>query len=181
MITIDPPQPPGTSRRDAVRKRELSRFLARAIQSVGLDGSVSVLLTGDDRIRQLNREFRRKDKATDVLSFPATDFGALATEGRQRLAGDLAVSLETAARQAAVFGHALELEVKILLLHGLLHLAGFDHETDSGQMARRESRLRKEFALPSGLIQRSNGGGPQPAKTIVKSAKASPKRRSRTP
>jgi probable rRNA maturation factor len=154
MIVIEPPQPRGTPRRDAVRKRELHAFLARAIESVGLSGTVSVLLTGDAQIRQLNRDFRGKDLPTDVLSFPAA--GLEGRDGRRtRLAGDLAVSLQMAARQAQAFGHPLESEVKILLLHGLLHLAGFDHETDSGQMARRESRLRKEFALPSGLIQRS--------------------------
>lgn len=154
MIVIEPPQPRGTPRRDAVRKRELHAFLARAIQSVGLSGSVSVLLTGDAQIRQLNRDYRGKDVPTDVLSFPAADLEG-SDRRRTRLAGDLAVSLQTAARQAQAFGHPLESEVKILLLHGLLHLAGFDHETDSGQMARRESRLRKELALPSGLIQRS--------------------------
>ena len=161
MIVIEPPQPRGTPRRDAVRKRELQAFLARAIQSVGLRGTVSVLLTGDAQIRQMNRDYRGKDVPTDVLSFPAAGLDGLDDghdQRRTRLAGDLAVSLQTAARQAQAFGHPLESEVKILLLHGLLHLAGFDHETDSGQMARRERRLRKELALPSGLIQRSRVG-----------------------
>jgi len=157
MIVIEPPQPRGTPRRDAVRKRELQAFLARAIQSVGLRGTVSVLLTGDAQIRQMNRDYRGKDVPTDVLSFPAAGLEAR-DRRRTRLAGDLAVSLQTAARQAQAFGHPLESEVKILLLHGLLHLAGLDHESDSGQMARRERRLRKELALPSGLIQRSRVG-----------------------
>ena len=156
MIVIEPPHTRSSSRSHALRKRELNRFLARAIQSIGLEGEVSVLLTSDAQIRQLNREYRRKDKATDVLSFPAADFENNVSDAR-KIAGDLAVSLETAARQAAGLGHPLEVEVKILLLHGLLHLAGFDHEKDSGQMARRESRLRKELELPAGLIQRSRG------------------------
>ncbi len=167
MIVTEPAQPPGTSRRAAIGKRELNRFLVRAIQAVGLQGTVSVLLTGDAQIRELNRQYRRKDKATDVLSFPAADLGTEAPTTRQpRLAGDLAISLETAARQADAFGHSLQLEVKILLLHGLLHLAGFDHEVDSGQMARRETRLRKQLELPSGLIQRSSNPAANPPKRV---------------
>ena len=142
------------SRRDAVRKRSCRHSWRAPSSPVGPSGSVSVLLTGDAQIRQLNRDYRGKNLPTDVLSFPAAGLEAR-DRRRTRLAGDLAVSLQTAARQAQAFGHPLESEVKILLLHGLLHLAGFDHETDSGQMARRESRLRKELALPSGLIQRS--------------------------
>ncbi len=132
-----------------LRRRELSRFLACAAQAIGLGGEVSVLLAGDERIRVLNRDFRGKDHSTDVLSFPAAPTFAAAGQ-----AGDLAISLEAASRQAAKYGHPLETEVKLLMLHGLLHLAGFDHESDAGQMARREARLRKQLALPLGLIQR---------------------------
>ncbi len=133
--------------RGALPKRELSRFASAAIP---LEGELSVLLTTDAEMQQLNLSFRNKNTPTDVLSFPAAPY-----EGGPRLAGDLALSIETAQRQAAEFGHSLMEEVEILLLHGLLHLAGFDHETDSGRMARRERLLRKQFALPLGLIQRA--------------------------
>ncbi len=107
----------------------------------------------------MNLQFRGLDKPTDVLSFPALPEAASLGQG-----GDLAISLETAASQAADHGHTLQMEVKILILHGLLHLAGYDHEHDQGQMLRRESRLRKQFALPAGLVERSRhpkrGGKP---------------------
>ncbi len=99
-------------------------------------------------MRRLNRTFRKKNKATDVLSFPAPP----EAEG---MTGDLAISLDTAARQAAEQGHTLRDEVRILLLHGLLHLAGEDHESDSGEMAARESELRGRLKLRSGLIERT--------------------------
>lgn len=136
--------------RSAFTRRGLEVFLRDAQSAAGLEGSVSVLLTGDKEIRRLNREFRGKDKATDVLSFPAGD-----GVGRRRTAGDLAISLETAAREAERRGHALDLELRVLLLHGVLHLAGFDHETDSGQMARKENALRKRLGLEHGLIART--------------------------
>ena len=113
-----------------------------------LAGGVDVLLTSDAEVKRLNRAFRGKNKATDVLSFPAPE--ELAGE----VAGDLAVSLDTAARQAAEHGHSLADEVRILLLHGLLHLAGEDHEVDQGEMAAREQALRKDLKLPVGLIER---------------------------
>jgi probable rRNA maturation factor len=109
---------------------------------------VTVLLTTDRKIRQLNRDFRGKDKSTDVLSFPAEP-------GPEKLAGDLAISIPTARKQAAAQGHTLALEIKILILHGLLHLAGYDHEADTGQMARREKTLRAKLSLPLGLIERA--------------------------
>ncbi len=129
------------------RRRELSRFLRQAIDATGLAGDVSVLLTGDDAIRTLNRKYRRKDQATDVLSFPAVDGAAIA--------GDLAISLETASQQAREHGHTLEMEIKVLLLHGLLHLAGYDHEADDGRMYRKEKRLRRELGLTTALIERA--------------------------
>lgn len=107
-----------------------------------------MLLTSDEEIRRLNRTFRKKNKATDVLSFPAPE------ELAGQHSGDLAISLDTAARQAESFGHSLNDEIKILLLHGLLHLAGMDHEVDSGEMAARESELRIELKLPISLIER---------------------------
>lgn len=131
------------------RRRELTRFLRRAIDATALAGDVSVLLTGDDAIRTLNRTYRGKDKATDVLSFAAADHG-------QGVAGDLAISLETALRQADEHRHDLEIEIKILLLHGLLHLAGYDHETDNGTMHRKEIRLRRKLGLPAALTERAH-------------------------
>jgi probable rRNA maturation factor len=130
----------------------LGGFLRRAQAAVGLVGEVEVLLAGDRTVRRLNREFRGKDKATDVLSFPA----AVGFGGDH--VGDLAISLETAGRQAAEQGHSLRDEVRVLLLHGLLHLAGMDHEVDSGEMAEREGELRKRLGLKSGLIARVEGG-----------------------
>jgi probable rRNA maturation factor len=105
------------------------------------------LLTGDDELRRLNREFRGKDEPTDVLSFPsASPAGDL---------GDIAISVDRAQDQANSYGHELSSEVKILLLHGVVHLLGYDHETDRGKMRRLETRWRKELGLPTGLIERA--------------------------
>jgi probable rRNA maturation factor len=128
--------------------RALARFLAEAQAAVRLRGQVTVLLTTDMAVRKLNREFRGIDKATDVLSFPAQSLPGF------EVAGDLAISVPKAMRQAGEQGHALSVEVKVLMLHGLLHLAGYDHETDTGQMARRERLLRARLGLPQGLIER---------------------------
>ncbi|MGA8937614.1 MAG: rRNA maturation RNase YbeY [Acidobacteriaceae bacterium] len=130
----------------------LSRFLGTAQAAVGLVGEVDVLLAGDRTLRRLNRTYRGKDKSTDVLSFPAAEDLAGVH------AGDLAISLDTARRQAEEHGHALRDEVRVLLLHGLLHLSGMDHETDRGEMAEREGLLRARLRLPSGLIARAGGG-----------------------
>ena len=129
--------------------RTLSRFLSEAQAAVRLKGEVTLLLTTDAAIRRLNRQFRDKDKATDVLSFPADGIGA------EEIAGDLAISVPTARKQAIEQGHPLATEIKVLILHGLLHLAGYDHEVDEGKMARRESQLRARLSLPQGLIERS--------------------------
>ena len=125
----------------------LARFLNRARAAVGVKGEVHVLLADDATLRRLNRQFRGKNAVTDVLSFPAGDAGL-------GVAGDLAISLETAARQAEQFGHSLRDEVRVLLLHGVLHLAGFDHEADAGEMAAREAELQRELGLETGLIAR---------------------------
>src|ERR1700679_4038980 len=147
MITIEPPSTTAASPGPALSKAGLARFLNRARAAVGLDGEVHVLLADDATLRRLNRTFRGKNKATDVLSFPAAP--------ESEVAGDLAISLETAARQARQFGHSLRDEVRVLLLHGTLHLAGFDHEADNGEMAAREAELRKELGLPASLIERT--------------------------
>ena len=150
MILIEPPRSTTAARRDPLNKRELGRFAALAVRSAGA--------TDDERLRELNRQFRKKNAPTDVLSFPP--WGLECGGPRSRSAGDLAISLDTAARQAESFGHSLAAEVKVLILHGALHLAGFDHETDSGEMAALEARLRKKFGLPSGLIQRASSATP---------------------
>jgi len=149
MINIDPPSSSlALEAVSTLSSSGLARFLNRARAAVGLAGNVEVLLTSDGELKRLNRAFRGKNKATDVLSFPASaEFGA-------ETAGDLAISLDTAARQAEEHGHTLRDEVRILLLHGLLHLNGEDHETDNGEMAQREADLRRELCLATGLIAR---------------------------
>ena len=131
--------------------RSLSRFAARARRELRL-GPVNILLTDDRKIRDLNRTFRKKDKPTDVLSFPAI------TQAGEDFAGDIAISVEYAARSAENFGLPLQEELKILMLHGLIHLSGHDHERDDGEMARLESRLRRKLGLSDGLIARSENG-----------------------
>ncbi len=116
-----------------------------------LRGQVTVLLSTDKVIRRLNRQFRGKNQATDVLSFPVD------TPGPDKIAGDLAISIHRARRQAEECGHSLAIEIKVLMLHGLLHLAGYDHESDQGQMTRREQKLRARLRLPHGLIERTVG------------------------
>ncbi len=149
MINIDPPSSPlALEALPTLSKSALARFLNRARTLIGLPGAVEVLLTSDPEIKRLNRTFRRKNKPTDILSFPTPP------EISAQHAGDLAISLDTAARQAAEHGHSLRDELRILLLHGLLHLAGEDHETDSGEMAARESTLRTQLRLPNTLIAR---------------------------
>ena len=98
----------------------------------------TVALVSDRRIAALNRRYRRQGRATDVLSFPARANGYL---------GDVVISTETARRQARRFGHSLNEEVKLLMLHGLLHLLGYDHERDNGRMDRRERTLRRRLGL----------------------------------
>ncbi len=153
MIVYEPPGDLRLPRGSRIRKRELTAFVGAVAAEIALQGEVSVLLTGDAHIRELNRRFRKKDKATDVLSFPPAEQGS--DGARTAVAGDLALSIETALRQSADAGHDLETELKILLLHGLLHLAGYDHETDDGSMRRREEQMRARFSLPAGLIARS--------------------------
>ncbi len=127
----------------------LANFASRASRAAKLSGSVQILVTGNREMQSLNRRFRALDKPTDVLSFSAE----LPLHG---VAGDIAVSAEIAARNAKLLCHSAAEEIKILVLHGILHLAGYDHdENDGGAMARKEMRLRKALGLPSGLIERS--------------------------
>ncbi len=129
-----------------VSGRSLERFLASARRAAGVSGEVNVLITGSAEMRRLNREFRGKDQATDVLSFPAPANGS---------GGEVAIAAPIAAGNARRLGHSARKELEILMLHGLLHLAGYDHEHDRGQMARKEARLRKLLGLPTGLIERA--------------------------
>ena len=154
MITIEPPRGMERPAKAGLARASLLRFLRLAQAAVGLEGEVHVLLADDATLRRLNRQFRGKDEPTDVLSFPAGPSGVFSSQ--KELAGDLAISFEIAARQARQFGHTLSDEVRVLVLHGLLHLAGFDHEQDKGQMAAREAELRRELGLPGGLIERVN-------------------------
>ncbi len=126
----------------------LDRFVVRARRAAGLRAAVNVLVTSNAELRELNRRFRGKDQATDVLSFPALP-GL-----KPRYAGDIAISAEIAAHNARTLGHTAAEEIKILALHGILHLRGYDHERDRGKMARREEKLRRELRLPIALIER---------------------------
>lgn len=159
-------------------KRTLGRFLAQAQEAAGLRGQVTVLLTTDATIRDLNQRFRGKDTATDVLSFPAKPLKN--TKPAERVAGDVAISVETARKQAVEQGHALGVELRILMLHGLLHLAGYDHETDTGKMQRRERQLRERLGLPQGLIERASSNrrsGSRPRITTGGQARATRRRK----
>ena len=177
----------------------LARFANRAQRAAGVAGEVNILLTTDAEMQRLNQQFRGKDKPTDVLSFPhAAAFDRAPAAGARRgprqaggwlagagqrvpvsnhAGGDIAVSLQTAQAQAAEQGHSLLTEIKVLILHGMLHLAGHDHERDGGQMRRLEQRLRSELRLPSGLIER--GDDVRQATSEATSAEAAGLRHSR--
>ena len=133
----------------------LRRFAGRAQKVAGLEGMTDFLLAPDAELRALNRKFRGKNSVTDVLSFsPASGLG-----------GEIAMAVGLARRQAREHGHALEEEIKILMLHGILHLAGMDHERDGGRMKAREELLRGRLGLPCGLLARSAG---KPASRLSK-------------
>lgn len=125
------------------RRTEVLRGLAvAALERLGVAAAeVGVLVCDDATIRTLNRHFRDKDRPTDVLSFPAN---FKQPDGPPYL-GDIAISLETAARQAAERGVNLDREMRVLLLHGIVHLCGFDHDNDEGEMNALEARLRREL------------------------------------
>jgi probable rRNA maturation factor len=125
----------------------LVRFAQRAQKLAGASGEVDILIAGDRHLQQLNRRFRGKNKATDVLSFPR--------QGDVNAGGDIAISADYARRSARQYGHSHGDELKILILHGMLHLAGHDHESDNGTMARLEATLRRRLKLPGSLIERA--------------------------
>lgn len=131
----------------AEEKRTLTTF-ARTLARRIVDGrSFTCLITGDSELRSLNSTFLAHDYPTDVLSFPSCNSG--------KSVGEMAISADRAEAQAMEFGHARMDELRILMLHGLLHLAGMDHERDSGEMARAEIRWRIELNLPEPLIART--------------------------
>jgi probable rRNA maturation factor len=131
----------------------LARWLAATAPRTA-SGDVTVVLVPDARIRRLNRHFRGIDAATDVLSFPIET--SLASSGAPRLLGDIVIATGVARRQAREAGQTFEAELRVLALHGLLHLLGYDHERNGVRMARMERRLRSKGGLRAGLIERAH-------------------------
>jgi probable rRNA maturation factor len=128
----------------AIRGSGLAAWLQQ-VAPVRARGKITVAIVPDTRVRALNRRYRRKNKTTDVLSFPAGERGYL---------GDVVIAAGVARRQAREAGHSVRTELRVLALHGLLHLLGHDHETDGGRMSRIERRLRAKGGLREGVIER---------------------------
>lgn len=128
-------------------RRDLKEFAEILRQQVAEGREFCCLITDDRELRRLNRDFRQKDYPTDVLSFPSGE-----TAGSL---GDIAISGGRATEQASEFGHSVAQEIQILMLHGVLHLTGMDHETDSGAMRRAEKQWRKLLNLPASLTERA--------------------------
>jgi probable rRNA maturation factor len=141
----DTPSRQGGPAELAAATRGLGPWLAK-IAPAAARGDVCVALISDARMKALNRQFRGKDKVTDVLSFPSGTRGFL---------GDVVIAWGVAKKQAKAAGHSPNIEIRILALHGLLHLLGYDHDADDGKMSRVETRLRKKAGLPEGLIERA--------------------------
>ncbi len=139
---------PPEIRLSAEEKRALRKFAGALSTRVVSGRAFTCVITGDTEMRRLNRSFLGHDYATDVLSFPShSSTGEL---------GEMAISVERAEAQAYEFGHDRADELEILMLHGVLHLAGMDHQTDRGEMARAEAKWRTEFGLPESLIARGS-------------------------
>jgi probable rRNA maturation factor len=133
----------------------------RRIAPRAAHGAVTVAILPDSQVKRLNRTFRQVDKPTDVLSFPSEPAeqrsrGRVKTNGqkREKYLGDIVIARGVAQKQAKKLGHPTAVEFRVLALHGLLHLLGYDHEVDKGKMARAEARLRRKSGLPLGLIAR---------------------------
>lgn len=167
MADSDSRSAPGSRRRGAALPRlQVEIVTCAPVRAAGLGswlrdvapararGGVTVAIVPDARVHALNRRFRRKDTPTDVLSFPAGELGYL---------GDVVIAAGVATRQAREAGHSLQTELRVLALHGLLHLLGYDHETDDGRMARVERRLRAQGGLREGLIERAPRARPRGA------------------
>jgi probable rRNA maturation factor len=129
----------------AIRRKPLREFWSGLARSAGKGRAGACLISTDRELRALNRRFRARNHPADVLSFPSLNGP-----------GEIAISFDRAAAQALEYGHPVEDELRILMLHGVLHLAGMDHETDSGQMARAEARWRRKLGLPRGVVERSS-------------------------
>ena len=145
----------------AINRQEVAEIAAAALAGAGRRGaSLTIAFVRDRAIRQLNRTYRDQDRATDVLSFPASDAQGEAfispTPECADYLGDIVVAIDTARRQADEAGHGLAREVSELVIHGALHLCGYDHETDKGEMNRLELKLRRKLLDRS---QRSGAGG----------------------
>jgi probable rRNA maturation factor len=136
-----------------LRMRALSGWLRR-VAPVRARGSVAVALVSDRRVRELNRRYRHVDHETDVLSFPGSDPQPPVPSLQPPVLGDIVIARGVARRQARAAGHSNLTELRVLALHGLLHLLGYDHERDDGKMLRVERRLRKKGGLREGLIER---------------------------
>lgn len=136
----------GKSKLSVAEKRQLKSFASILTQKVADGRSFVCLITTDNELHKLNSQFLGHDYPTDVLSFPCAHVAEL---------GDLAISIERAEVQARKFGHSRLDETRILMLHGVLHLLGMDHETDEGEMARLECLWRDQLALPNTLILRN--------------------------
>lgn len=149
-----------------VEEASFGRFVVRAARILRLRGTVNVLVTSSRELHALNRRFRGKDKPTDVLSFPPI------SDLPRDFAGDIAISADIAAKNARSLGHSASDEVRILSLHGLLHLAGYDHERDNGLMARKEIDLRQKLGLPVGLIERARTAN-KPTRTRTRARQGS--------
>jgi probable rRNA maturation factor len=141
-----------------VRDGGLARWLS-AVAPARVRGDVAVALVGDARVRALNRRYRRQDSPTDVLSFAAAP-GPTPGPRPAAFLGDIVIATGVARRQAREAGHAFATELRVLALHGFLHLLGYDHDDpgDGGRMARAEARLRRKGRLPAGLIGRAGAG-----------------------
>jgi probable rRNA maturation factor len=139
-----------------IRDGGLSRWLASTAPPAA-HGSVAIALVTDAHSRKLNSQYRRTDRPTDVLSFPAFRLPDPAPRIPTRFLGDIVIATGTAQRQAREAGHSYQAELRVLALHGLLHLLGYDHEQsdDAGRMRRIEVRLRRQGGLRAGLIERS--------------------------
>jgi len=140
---------PAEFRLTSPEKRLLSNFSRTLSQDVAGGLPFTSLITNDRELQQLNKQFLGHDYPTDVLSFPSAMPGHL---------GEMAISVERADAQAKSFGHSRVDELRVLMLHGLLHLSGMDHETDRGAMSRAERKWRSYFDLPATLIARTKAG-----------------------
>ena len=114
------------------------------------DKDIELIITNDEEIKEINKQYRNKDKATDVLSFPLEEMPDMPL-------GSIIISIDTAKKGAKEFGHSIDDEIKLLFLHGLLHLLGYDHEKDNGEMRKKEEEIIKKLNLPSSLIVRNEG------------------------